>query len=63
MLGAAYARILLHVERPKVGLLSIGEEAGKGTDVIREAHALLERAPVDFLGTSRLASFSAVAPT
>ena len=57
VLGAAYARILLHVERPKVGLLSIGEEAGKGTDVVREAHALLERAPVDFLGNLEAREF------
>jgi glycerol-3-phosphate acyltransferase PlsX len=57
VLGAAYARILLHVERPRVGLLSIGEEAGKGTDVIREAHALLERAPVDFLGNLEAREF------
>ena len=57
VLGAAYARILLHVERPKVGLLSIGEEAGKGTDLVREAHALLERAPIDFLGNLEAREF------
>jgi len=57
ILGAAYARILLHVEHPKVGLLSIGEEAGKGTDLVREAHALLERAPVDFLGNLEAREF------
>ena len=47
VMGAAYARLSLGIEHPKVGLLSIGEEAGKGTDLIREAHALLERAPLD----------------
>jgi glycerol-3-phosphate acyltransferase PlsX len=57
VLGAAYARILLHVDRPKVGLLSIGEEAGKGTDLVREAHALLERAPIDFLGNLEAREF------
>jgi len=50
VLGAAYAEVALGVERPRVGLLSIGEEAGKGTDLIRDAHALLEAAPVDFIG-------------
>jgi glycerol-3-phosphate acyltransferase PlsX len=50
VLGAAYAEVALGVERPRVGLLSIGEEAGKGTDLIRDAHALLLAAPVDFIG-------------
>jgi glycerol-3-phosphate acyltransferase PlsX len=57
VMGAAYARLLLHVDRPKVGLLSIGEEAGKGTDLIREAHALLERAPIEFLGNLEAREF------
>ena len=57
VIGAAYARLLLHVERPKVGLLSIGEEAGKGTDLVREAHALLERAPIEFLGNLEAREF------
>jgi glycerol-3-phosphate acyltransferase PlsX len=50
LLGVAYAMVTLGLERPRVGLLSIGEEAGKGNDLIRAAHALLERAPVDYLG-------------
>src|SRR5262245_15153130 len=57
VLGAAYARLLLKVERPKVGLLSIGEEANKGTDLIRRAYALLEQAPVDFLGNLEAREF------
>lgn len=50
VMGAAYARVALGRERPAVGLLSIGEEAGKGTDVVREAHAGLTAAPVHFIG-------------
>jgi glycerol-3-phosphate acyltransferase PlsX len=50
VMGAAYARVDLHLADPKVGLLSIGEEAGKGTDLIREAHAALAKAPVTFIG-------------
>ena len=57
VMGAAYARLSLGIEHPKVGLLSIGEEAGKGTGLIREAHALLERAPVDFLGNLEAREF------
>jgi glycerol-3-phosphate acyltransferase PlsX len=50
LMGAAYARVALHVDQPRVGLLSIGEEAGKGTDLVREAHARLATAPLAFIG-------------
>ena len=50
LMGAAYARVNLRLDRPKVGLLSIGEEAGKGNDLIREAHAALAIAPITFIG-------------
>ena len=38
-MGAALATVVLGVERPRVGLLSNGEEATKGTPLLREAHA------------------------
>jgi phosphate acyltransferase len=41
VLGTAYARIRLGVESPRVGLLTIGEEAGKGDKLTRRAHELL----------------------
>jgi len=50
LMGAAYARVSLGLREPKVGLLSIGEEAGKGNDLIREAHAGLAAAPLSFVG-------------
>jgi glycerol-3-phosphate acyltransferase PlsX len=50
VMGAAYASVALHVEQPRVGLLSIGEEAGKGNDLVREAHARLMAAPIQFVG-------------
>lgn len=49
-LGAAYARIALGCEQPRVGLLSVGEEEGKGNELTREAHQLLKSAPVNFVG-------------
>src|SRR5688572_29808875 len=49
-MGAAYARIALEVENPRVGLLSIGEEEGKGNDLTRDAHQLLKEAPLNFVG-------------
>jgi glycerol-3-phosphate acyltransferase PlsX len=50
LMGDAYARVALGVSEPRVGLLSIGEEAGKGTDLIREAHDRLSAARLHFVG-------------
>jgi glycerol-3-phosphate acyltransferase PlsX len=50
MMGSTYAHVALGIERPRVGLLSIGEEESKGTDVTREAHRLLKEAPLHFVG-------------
>jgi len=50
VMGEAYARLVLGVERPRVGLLSIGEEPNKGNELTREAHRLLKAAPVGFIG-------------
>ena len=49
-MGGVYARVALGVERPRVGLLSIGEEATKGNELTREAHRLLKAAPINFVG-------------
>jgi glycerol-3-phosphate acyltransferase PlsX len=49
-MGAMYARVSLGIEEPRVGLLSIGEEEGKGNELIREAHRLLKNSPVNFIG-------------
>jgi len=42
MMGAAMARAILHVERPRVGLLNIGVEEIKGIDEVRQANAWLK---------------------
>ncbi len=44
VLGAVYARLLHHKARPRVGVLSNGEEASKGTELTRGAHKLLSAA-------------------
>jgi glycerol-3-phosphate acyltransferase PlsX len=50
-LGAAFSEAVLDVARPRVGLLSVGEEAGKGREEVVAAHALLAAAPgIDFAG-------------
>lgn len=50
VMGAVYAETLLGVPRPRVGLLSIGEEEGKGNELTRDAYRLLKSAPVQFAG-------------
>jgi len=42
--------VALGIERPRVGLLSIGEEETKGNDLIREAHRLLKAGSLNFIG-------------
>ncbi|HBN78097.1 MAG TPA: phosphate acyltransferase PlsX, partial [Planctomycetaceae bacterium] len=41
VMGSVYASEMLGIERPRIGLLNIGSEDGKGTDLVREAHAML----------------------
>jgi glycerol-3-phosphate acyltransferase PlsX len=50
VMGAVFAQIALGLERPRVGLLSIGEEESKGNELTREAHQLLKGAPINFIG-------------
>jgi glycerol-3-phosphate acyltransferase PlsX len=50
VMGGVYARVALGIERPRVGLLSIGEEETKGNELTREAHRLLKASPVNFIG-------------
>jgi phosphate acyltransferase len=50
LMGAAYARIALPCANPRVALLSVGEEEGKGNELTREAHQLLKSAPLNFVG-------------
>jgi glycerol-3-phosphate acyltransferase PlsX len=50
VMGEIYSRIVLHRPRPKVGLLSIGEEEHKGNDITRAAMPLLKSLPLDFVG-------------
>lgn len=43
VMGAAYARSALGVEKPRLGLLTVGTEEGKGGERINRAHALLKK--------------------
>lgn len=50
VMADAYARYILKIDRPKVGLLNIGEEEVKGTEFLRETHELLEKSNLNFSG-------------
>jgi glycerol-3-phosphate acyltransferase PlsX len=50
IMGAIYSRSILGVRSPKVGLMSIGEEEVKGTDLTKETARLLKQSPVRFIG-------------
>ncbi len=50
-LGAAFSAAVLDVQSPTVGLLTVGEEAGKGREEVVEAHRVLSAAPgIEFVG-------------
>ena len=50
VMGDIYFRSMFGVEKPRVGLLSIGEEEGKGNELTREAFQLLKQLPLNFIG-------------
>lgn len=53
IMGAVFARLLIGLERPTVGLLNVGSEEQKGHEELREAHAMLSNAehlPFDYQG-------------
>ena len=50
-MGSAFARIRYGIEKPQIGLLSIGEEAEKGNQITKAAHVLLRNDnSIDFIG-------------
>jgi len=50
VMASSCSRLLLNYDRPRVGLLSIGEETGKGNALVKEAYDLLKRSPLNFIG-------------
>lgn len=49
VMASAFSRIN-NVEKPRVGLLTIGEETGKGNTLIKETYPLLEKSSLNFIG-------------
>jgi glycerol-3-phosphate acyltransferase PlsX len=50
IMGAVYARQVRGVQNPSVGLLSNGEEAGKGNDLVKHTYPLLKASNLNFYG-------------
>jgi glycerol-3-phosphate acyltransferase PlsX len=50
IMGRLYARVAFDIEAPRIGLLSIGEEATKGNELTRDAHRLLKASSLSFIG-------------
>jgi len=49
-MGSAYARGVLDCPRPRVGLMSLGEEETKGSELVRDVHEVLKASSLNFVG-------------
>ncbi|MBI5587572.1 MAG: phosphate acyltransferase PlsX [Deltaproteobacteria bacterium] len=50
IMGDVYARYALKKDRPRVGLLSNGEEEGKGNELTRETNAIIKKTSLNYIG-------------
>ncbi len=50
LLGDAFAKSMYGLEQPRVALMSVGREEGKGNALIKEAYQQLKELPVNFIG-------------
>jgi phosphate acyltransferase len=50
LMGDAYARVMFGLARPTVGIVSNGEEADKGSMLVRETYPLLAQSQLNFVG-------------
>jgi len=50
LMGKVYAQTMLGVDNPRIGLLSNGEEEGKGNNLVRETFPLLKASDLNFIG-------------
>jgi len=50
IMGSIYSEIINNVDNPRVGLISNGEEAGKGNQLTKNTYKLLENSGVNFIG-------------
>ena len=50
IMGSIYAQDVRKIDAPKVGLLNVGTEEGKGNELTKAAYELLKTAPIHFIG-------------
>lgn len=50
LMGSTYYNVATGVENPSIGLLNVGEEDSKGTDVLKESYKILKNSNLNFVG-------------
>ncbi len=50
IMGSVYAERVRGITKPRIGLIANGEEAGKGSELVKESYPLLEAATINFIG-------------
>jgi glycerol-3-phosphate acyltransferase PlsX len=50
IMGSFYGELVLGIDHPRVGLVNVGSEKGKGTPLVQEAYELLEQTDLNFVG-------------
>lgn len=50
IMGSVYAEKVRGIQNPRIGLISNGEEAGKGSELVKGAYPLLANAKLNFIG-------------
>jgi phosphate acyltransferase len=50
LMGSVYAQKILKIDSPRVGLISNGEEAGKGNQLVKDSYPLLQKSGLNFIG-------------
>src|SRR5262245_35806599 len=50
VMADAYTRCVLHIENPRIGLMSLGEEETKGNELTKEVHEVLKDSSLNFIG-------------
>ena len=50
VLGSVYAKLTFNINNPRIGILNVGSEKGKGNKLIRDTYDLLKNTNLDFIG-------------
>lgn len=50
VMGSIFMKEMFNIENPKVGLLNVGSEEGKGNETIKQSYSLLEKSNINFIG-------------